>query len=251
MALATASNGESTRSGPVAISVMVCPPPPTNRPALISIIAKDPIAIEGTNCWVWPGLVDSTAGWRQWPTGSCRLFTNCGPKNATFLVRRQGATNEALTVKYHVGGSATNGVDYLPLPGEVTILAGERAALISVVPVDDAIPERHETVVLRLKPSLDAFPSYLVGTPAGAAALIVDGDRPDSGSMLPDKSFHLSASGPDGAWFRVEVSTNMADWTTITYGQVINGSIDFIDPDTQGAASRFYRAVPELTMPEE
>lgn len=250
-ALATTKSGETGRSGPVNIAVMPSPPPPTNRPALVSIIAKDPIAIEGTNCWVWPGLVDSSVGWRNWPTGTCRLYTNCGPKNATFLVRRQGATNDALTVKYHVGGSATNGVDYVPLPGEVTIPAGERAALISVVPIDDFIPERHETVVLRLKPSLDSVPAYLLGVPASAAVLIVDGDRITSSGMLADRSFHLSATGPDGAWFRVEMSSDMTDWTPITYGQVINGSIDFVDPDAEGAPSRFYRAVPELTVPVE
>jgi hypothetical protein len=250
-ALATTKGGETGRSGPVNIAVLTSPPPPTNRPALVSIIAKDPIAIEGTNCWVWPGLVDSNLGWRNWPTGTCRLYTNCGPKNATFMVRRQGTTNDPLTVLFHVGGTATNGVDYLPLSGEVTIPAGERAALISVVPIDDSIPERNETVVLRLNPSATSNAAYLVGTPASAAALIVDGDHTTRGGMLSDKSFHLSATGPDGAWFRVEVSSNMVDWTPVTYGQVINGSIDFVDPDTEGAASRFYRAVPELTVPVE
>jgi hypothetical protein len=250
-ALATTKGGETGRSGPVSIAILTSPPPPTNRPVLVSIVAKDPIAIEGTNCWVWPGLVDPNLGWRNWPAGTCRLYTNCGPKNATFLVRRQGATNDALTVKYHVAGSATNGVDYLPLPGEITIPAGERAALLSVVPIDDSVPERHETVVLRLKPSGEVVPSYLVGAPACAAALIVDGDRISSSGLLADSSFHLSATGPDGAWFRVEVSTNLADWTPISYGQVINGSIDFVDPDAQGAPNRFYRAVPELSVPAE
>jgi len=250
-ALATTKSGETGRSERVGIAVLTSPPPPTNRPALVSIIAKDPISIEGTNCWVWPGLIDSNLGWRNWPTGTCRLYTNCGPKNASFLVRRQGATNDALTVKYHVGGSATNGVDYVPLSGEVTIPAGERAVLISVVPIDDSIPERRETVVLRLKPSLDVVPTYLLGRPASAAALIVDGDRITSSGMLADRSFHLSATGPDGAWFRVETSSDMTDWTPVTYGQVINGSIDFVDPDAEGAPTRFYRAVPELTVPVE
>ena len=250
-ALATAKGGDTGRSGPVNITVMTSPPSPTNRPALVSIVAKDPIAIEGTNCWVWPGLVDPTTGWRNWPAGICRLYTNCGPKNATLMVRRHGATNDALTVKYQVGGSATNGVDYLPLPGEVTIPAGERAALIPVVPIDDSIPERRETVVLRLKPSPDVTPAYLLTTPASAAVLIVDGDRVSSSGMLADRSFHLSATGPDGAWFRVEASFNLIDWTPMAYGQVVDGSIDFVDPDADNSPSRFYRAVPELTVPEE
>jgi hypothetical protein len=250
-ALATTRGGDTGRSGPVNITVMPSPPDPTNRPALVSIMAKDPIAIEGTNCWVWAGLVDPDPGWRNWPTGTCRLYTNCGPRSATFMVRRLGATNDALTVKYQVGGSATNGVDYLPLPGEVTIPAGERAALIPVVPIDDSIPERRETVVVRLKPSPDSTPGYLLATPASAAVLIVDGDRATSSGMLADRSFHLSATGPDGAWFRVEASFDLINWTPIVYGQVVDGSIDFVDPEAESSPSRFYRAVPELTVPEE
>jgi len=36
----------------------------------------------------------------------CRSYTNCGPKNATFVVRRFGDTNDALTVDYVIGGTA-------------------------------------------------------------------------------------------------------------------------------------------------
>jgi len=32
----------------------------------------------------------------------------------------------------------------------------------------------------------------------------------------------------------------------IATNQVINGSIDFVDPDAQNDPARFYRAVPEL-----
>jgi hypothetical protein len=40
----------------------------------------------------------------------------------------------------------------------------------------------------------------------------------------------------------------MANWTPVCTNQVINGSIDFVDPDAAGNPSRFYRAVP-LTNP--
>jgi hypothetical protein len=63
--------------------------------------------------------------------------------------------------------------------------------------------------------------------------------------MLADNSFHLSSTGPDGAWFHVEVSTNLVHWTSICTNQVVDGAIDFIDPDAQTDACRFYRAVPE------
>ena len=63
--------------------------------------------------------------------------------------------------------------------------------------------------------------------------------------------FHLSASGPDGAWFRIEYSTNLRDWTAICNNQVIQGSIDFVDPDAQGDQTRLYRAVPVSGPPAE
>ena len=105
-AVATDDDGAATTSGPVKIAVLPSPPPPTNRPPLMSIVATDPIAIEGTNWWRSSGAAIS--------------WTNWGPKNATFTVTRFGDTNMDLTVTYAIGGTATNGVDYLALPGWVT-----------------------------------------------------------------------------------------------------------------------------------
>ena len=62
--------------------------------------------------------------------------------------------------------------------------------------------------------------------------------------MLPGSCFHLATPGPDAAWFSVECSTDLVNWTSICTNQVINGSIDFVDPDAASNSSRFYRAVP-------
>ena len=115
------------------------------------------------------------------------------------------------------------------------------------MPIDDGSPERPRTVVLRLRPSTHLPAEYHVGRPASAAALIIDSVRPWPGTaLLSDHTFHLNTTGPDGAWFRVEYSTDLANWTVVCTNQVINGSIDFIDPDAEFDQSRFYRAVPEL-----
>lgn len=251
-AKATDNGGATTVSFPVKISILPAPPPPTNRPPLVGIIATDPIAIEGTNCWPWLGLTNPVPTWSNWvsATAVCRFFTNCGPKNATFVVRRDGDTNDSLTVAYSIGGTATNGVDYVPLPGTVTIPAGERRALITVVPLDDGPPDLNSTVVLTLQPSTNSPADYLLGYPQRAAALILEKlwPRPVS-AVLPDKCFHLSVPGPDGAWFHVDYSTDLLHWTTICNNQVVNGSIDFVDPDATTNPSRFYRAVPEMAPP--
>ena len=251
-ARATDDRGAAGRSDPITISVVLPPPPITNRPPIVNIVAVDPIAIEGTNCWTWLGLTNTTPTWTNWSSAICRYFTNCGPKNATFLVRRLGSTNDDLTVNYAIGGTATNGVDYVPLSGLVTIPAGERGARINVVPLDDGTPDRNRTVILKLEPSTNSPAGYVLGYPRMAAAMIVDSLKPLRWtSMLADRTFHLNATGPDGAWFRVECSTDMWNWTPVCTNQVINGQIDFVDPEAVSAEAKFYRAVPELVAPPQ
>jgi len=43
----------------------------------------------------------------------------------------------------------------------------------------------------------------------------------------------------------------MINWTPVCTNQVIDGSIDFVDPDAANNASRFYRAVPLTNAPAE
>jgi hypothetical protein len=247
-AVATDNAGASTISEPVRVTILPpSPPPPTN--SVVSIVALDPIAIEGTNCYPWLGLASASCTWDNWRGTNCvyRYFTNCGPKNALFAVRRFGATNDSLTVTYAIGGTASNGVDYVALPGVVTIPAGQRAALITLVPIDDGPPDITSTVVLKLTPSS----AYALGYPASAAAIILDGPTPVSTTgLLGDRTFHVRASGPDGAWFHVEYTTDLAHWTAICTNQVFHGSIDFVDADAPGDRVRLYRAVPEADPPE-
>ena len=251
-AVATDSAGDSAVSQAVTIYVLPPPPPPPTNPPVVTIIALDPIAIEGTNCFPWRGLdpgYAATATWPIWGTSNTfyHWFTNCGPRNALFAIHRRGDTNGDLTVSYAVGGTATNGVDYVPLPGSATIPAGHLAVLIPLVPIDDGPPDSSSTVILKLVPGS----AYTVGYPPSAAALILDPPLlPPPTAMLPDKTFHLYQEGPDGAWFHIEATTDLVNWIAICTNQVFHGAIDFIDPDAPGIASRFYRAVPESQPPQ-
>lgn len=246
-AKATDNGGASTVSAPVLISVLPSPPPPTNRPAIVSIVATDPIALEGTNCWPWLGLASPVSTWSNWFAAGAayRIFTNCGPKDATFTVFRFGATNDSLDVAYSIGGTATNGIDYVALPGLVSIPAGGRRADITVMPLDDGPPDITSTVILRLVPDPTGT-NYLLGLPRAAAIIILDSKSPRANTgMTPGSAFNLNAAGPDGAWFHVEYSADMIHWTPICTNQVVNGSVDFVDPDAATTPARFYRTVPE------
>ena len=167
--------------------------------------------------------------------------------NATFTVSRFGATNEDLDVDYAVDGTATNGVDYVALSGVVTILAGQQRAAINVVPIEDGTPDLNSTVILKLTPATN----YVVGFPQAAAAIILDSRTPlPRTRMGPGSCFNISATGPDGAWFRVEFSTDLVNWTRVCTNQVVHGGIDFVDPTAVSASARFYRAVPEAGPPQ-
>jgi hypothetical protein len=167
----------------VEIHVVETNRPPTNALPVVTITASDAVASEGTNCWHW-------LGWTNHPSTDA-----CCTNTATFVVRRAGVTNTPLSVLYEIGGTASNGVDYAALPGSVTIPAGRRSAEIRIVPIDDALPERIETVVLSLiAPHLSSNepPPYALGQPRRAAAIIVDNDQPRPlTGMLPDHNFHI------------------------------------------------------------
>lgn len=245
-AVATDNNGLSTTSDPVNITILPGLPPPTNLD-IVNIVATEPIAIEGTNCWPWLGLAGGPLTWSNWvsPTPICRVFTNYGPKDAVFTVGRLGSTNSDLTVNYSIGGTASNGVDYVMLPGFVTISAGECSARITVVPLDDGPPDIPKTVILTLTPSTNLPPDYLVGFPPKAAAIILEGPVWPVSAVMSDKCFHLGTTGPDGGWFHIECSPDLINWTPICTNQVVNGKIDFVDPDAISNSCRYYRAVPE------
>jgi hypothetical protein len=248
MAEATSSGGISSTSAPVEISILPSLPPPTNRPPSVGIVATDPIAIEGTNCWPWLGLAGSPPAWSNWFAASAvfQLRTNCGPKSATFTVFRVGETNDDLNINYAVGGSATNGIDYVALPGVVLIPAGQQKSSVAVVPLDDGPPDVTSTVILKIAPGTN----YVVGRPASAAAIILDSRSPRATTgRLPGGLFQISSTGPEGSWFSVEYSTDLINWTQLCTNQVVNGVVDFVDPDAASQPGRFYQIVPQNGVP--
>ncbi|HEV2695282.1 MAG TPA: Calx-beta domain-containing protein, partial [Verrucomicrobiae bacterium] len=90
-----------------------------------------------------------------------------------FTVKRDGDLTAALIVNYNVSGTASNGVDYVALPGTLTIPAGAASASITVSPSDDALLEGDESVTISLTNMLN----YDVGTPGSATVLIHDDEK--------------------------------------------------------------------------
>lgn len=230
-------------SAPVIVTIRSSPTN-SNPVDVVSIVASDPIALAGTNSWTWVNPTNTTPSWSNWPPPVWHWYTNWGPKNALFTVRRMGDADTALTVNYQIGGTATNGSDYATLPGSLTIPAGSAYGLIPIVPIENGPSNYTRTVTLTLTGSSNTPPQYVLGFPTRAAALILKNWPRPLPLQIPGGGLHLNASGPDGAWFCVQSSSNLVDWTSISTNQAFQGSIDFIDSDGSSQARAFYRAVP-------
>lgn len=72
-------------------------------------------------------------------------------------------TGSPITVNYSGFGTAANGMDYTTLTGSVVIAAGAQTATIDVTPVNDALLESAETVVVTLTGTSN--PSVTAGAP--------------------------------------------------------------------------------------
>lgn len=113
--------------------------------------------------------------------GDVATVTEFGGQAITFTVTRTGSTTDPLTVLYSVAGGATNGSDYVMLPGTVTIAAGQGSGAIVVTPIDDAVAEPPETLPLTLL----ANAAYIVGAASQAQGTILDGRRVAFDSNTP------------------------------------------------------------------
>jgi hypothetical protein len=90
--------------------------------------------------------------------------------NGSVRFSRTGDLTKAVTVYYSVGGTAENGVDYVWLPGSVTIPAGTAAKNVLVQPVNNNVKEANRTVTITIQQNS----LYLVGSPASATITIIE-----------------------------------------------------------------------------
>ena len=67
-----------------------------------------------------------------------------------FVISRTGSKTDPLTVLLSIGGSATNGIDYVAIPRKVQIPAGSSSVEVRVRPINDTQVEEEEIVTLGL-----------------------------------------------------------------------------------------------------
>lgn len=104
-----------------------------------------------------------------------------------FLIRRTGAIDAPLTVRYLISGRAVNGVDFTPLDQQVTIPAGRRSTTLPIIPIDDLDVEGDEEVVVTLIDDA-AYDLDATGQNRSAALSIRDNDTvPRVTILTPDR----------------------------------------------------------------
>jgi hypothetical protein len=93
-----------------------------------------------------------------WVGAGDALATEGSPATdtASFTFYRNGDLTAPLTVTYAITGTASNGTDYtnefgVALPTTITFAAGASSTNITIVPIDDALTEPLETVVLTIQ----------------------------------------------------------------------------------------------------
>ncbi|MFT5408655.1 MAG: hypothetical protein ACI9NC_001365 [Verrucomicrobiales bacterium] len=106
-----------------------------------------------------------------------------GSATSTVRISRTGSTDSALTVPISIGGEATSGVDFQPLPSSITILAGELFAELTLSVSDDTDEEGREFVYI----TPQAGTAFTLGASAVARVTIIDDENryvpaPDAGS---------------------------------------------------------------------
>nr|NCQ97703.1 VWA domain-containing protein [Microcystis aeruginosa W11-03]NCR96178.1 VWA domain-containing protein [Microcystis aeruginosa W11-06] len=145
-----------------------------------------------------------------------------GTTNLVYTFTRTGATTDALTVNYTVGGTATFNTDYTQTgaasftstTGTVTFAAGSSTATVTVDPTTDTTVEPDETVTL----TLASGTGYAIGTTEAVVGIITDTNNETPSNQAPT-DLTLSAT---------TVNENVPVNTVI-------GTFSTTDPDTDNS----------------
>ena len=170
-ARATDNQGASNLSASVSVAVLSSTPPiPT-----VTITATDAYASEPV-----PLLPAVDAG--------------------TFTLHRTGDTNADMLVLCALGGTASNGVDYVAIPEAIVIPAGRAEVAVAVVPLADNLVEGRETVTMTVLPvactAVGSQPTncYALGI-SNASATVFINDSPPQTNLPPSVSIFAPANG--------------------------------------------------------
>jgi hypothetical protein len=174
---------------------------------------------------------------------------------AVLVVTRSGSTNFSLAVQFAIPGTAQNGRDFLVFAdsgtnqiigpqGVISIPAGQSAAQLRLVPINDQVVTGNRICSLHLVANM----GYVIGAPSNAVVTLADDDvlRLIPVGEASGGSFRFRVTGEPARGYVLQVSTNLVGWLPIATNAMPVPDFLFVDPDVASAPCRFYRVV----MPE-
>ncbi|WP_016951150.1 Calx-beta domain-containing protein [Anabaena sp. PCC 7108] len=163
------------------------------------------------------------------------------PNLGVFTITRTGSTANALTVNYTISGTAS-ATDYNTIPSTIVIAAGQTSATVTVTPVDDALVEGNETVIL----SLTDTNNYDLGTANSATVIIADNEQQDNAVNLSVSPATVLENGTTNL---VYTFTRQGDTTSpLTVNYSVGGAATFNSDYTQTGAGSFNATTGTITF---
>lgn len=148
-----------------------------------------------------------------------------GATPGTFTISR-AATGTSQTISYTLSGTASNGVDYVTLPGTVTFSPSASDVDVVVTPIDDSISEAGETVIL----TINEGPGY-VGS--GSATVTIADNDAQTLSISPISTSIYEGSQYDRAKFRITRTgdLNPADPVVLNASSIVSSGTAVLGTD--------------------
>lgn len=81
-------------------------------------------------------------------SGDSTLVEGCAAGSFVFV--RPGSLADTLVVPVTISGTATNGVDYAPIPTSITFLPGQNLITLPVTPIQDNVTEGIESIIVSI-----------------------------------------------------------------------------------------------------
>jgi hypothetical protein len=146
-----------------------------------------------------------------------------------FVITRTGSTAAALTVSFDVSGSATAGDDFVPMTTSAVIPIGKTSVTVDLVPVDDAIAESDETVIMTLRQDAN----YVIDSARALATVTIADNEPIVKITASGKPSETDPAGKGK--IRLQISRSGGDVKqALEVHLAVNGgataNVDFVAP---------------------
>ena len=158
-----------------------------------------------------------------------------GLDTGQFTITRTGPTAGALAVNFTAAGSSSAG-DYAALPASVVIADGQTSATLTITPVDDALVESAETVVITL-----ADGQYNIGASDSATITITDNDAVPTVTITSPTAATVNMHAGTGLILEANVSDDgLPGPLALTWSKVSGpGIVTFSNANTANTAANF------------